>query len=193
MNDEYDVVDKEELDEDGNTHQGNNRKSGGNMLFMSVITIAIGLVLVLNPESAVALICRIIGVILLVYGGIMLFSTSRAKNMGFRMYGSMAIAVVSIAVGIYMLIFPRGIQTVVAVIFALILILHGVGDIREAIVAKRFNDKHWYFALLMGIVCIIFGIVVLMRPVASIALPFRIIGIFLLVDGASNLFLSMRK
>lgn len=166
-------------------------KKHTDMIVIALATIVIGIILLVNPESALSFMARAVGIVLCVAGVFTLISHFRRKQFGLEGYTMMGLGLFALAVGLYMAIHPRGIQKIIAVVFALILLLHGIGNIREARIARRFNDRRWVWPLVAGIVCIALGIIVLLRPFASVALPFRVIGIFLVFDGLADLFVAI--
>ena len=76
--------------------------------------------------------------------------------------------------------------------FVMILLLHGIEGIRLAVDTKQANDTAWISGLILSVITIIFGLVLIVRAFEAAQIAFKVVGIALIYDGVSKLFIVSR-
>ena len=79
-----------------------------------------------------------------------------------------------------------------AVIIGVVVLIHGVHNVIQAIDLQKENYDKWWIALLFGILTVIFGGVLVYNPFGAVEMVVRMIGIFLIYDGASDMWILSR-
>ena len=81
-------------------------------LILSIVLLAIGIILLMAPNTAMAVIVVIIGVVVLAYGVIQLFTNISRRNRG-DANASYVVPIIAIIVGILLIIFRDGIANII--------------------------------------------------------------------------------
>lgn len=163
---------------------------------VAVLMIVLGIMLLWNPEDAVLLVCRLVGVIMAVTGLVLLLMSLNNKR-GVERGNSLDIfltvlGIILLAMGLFVVFRPGIVVGFAGVLFAVILFVHAVGDLRETFTLKKLGYPRWRLSLLCAAVTFLMGLIVLISPLGSAAVMMRIAGIFLILDGISDLYLAFR-
>lgn len=154
---------------------------------LSIAYIGFGLVLVSRPGLSGTLICTILGAGALVYGLVKLFSYWRLKSVGDLFQGDLALGVIFAAVGIFTLVRPDVILSILPIVLGIALVLASLSKFQRAFQLKGFGSSRWPSVLTAGILTCLLGAVLLVNPFRAAAAMIQCIGIGLIVDGASEL------
>lgn len=163
---------------------------------VAVLMIVLGILLLVNPGEAVLLVCRLSGVILGITGLVLLLMSLNNRQGVERGNGLdiflTVLGIILLALGLFIVFRPGVVVGFAGVLFAVVLFVHGIGDLREMITLKQMGYSRWWVSLLCAAVTFLMGLVVLLLPFDSAALMMRIAGIFLVLDGISELYLALR-
>ena len=75
-------------------------------------------------------------------------------------------------------------------VIGLLICVHGVGDVGDALTLRRAGHPRWTAALALGLVTLVLGAVLVFYSFSVLSTIVRIIGFFLLYDGASDIWIS---
>ena len=163
---------------------------------VAVLMIVLGILLLVNPGEAVLLVCRLSGVILGITGLVLLLMSLNNRQGVERGNGLdiflTVLGIILLALGLFIVFRPGVVVGFAGVLFAVVLFVHGIGDLREMITLKQMGYSRWWVSLLCAAVTFLMGLVVLLLPFDRAALMMRIAGIFLVLDGISELYLALR-
>ena len=163
-----------------------------NYTISAVVCALLGLVLVIWPGATSQIICMLLGGVLLAYGvlqiAIYLFNRERT----IILQGMMILGIVFAVLGLWILLKPEMIMMAVPVIVGVLIAIHGLHNVVQAFALKKDGYESWWLAFLMGLLTLIFGGVLIYNPFKAIELVARIIGIFLIYDGVSDIWILSR-
>ena len=163
-----------------------------NYTISAVLCALLGLVLVIWPGATSQIICMLLGGVLLAYGvihiAIYLFNRERT----IILQGMMILGIVFAVLGLWILLKPEMIMMAVPVIVGVLIAIHGLHNVVQAFALKKDGYESWWLAFLMGLLTLIFGGVLIYNPFKAIELVARIIGIFLIYDGVSDIWILSR-
>lgn len=163
-----------------------------NYTISAVVCALLGLVLVIWPGATSQIICMLLGGVLLAYGvlqiAIYLFNRERT----IILQGMMILGIVFAVLGLWILLKPEMIMMAVPVIVGVLIAIHGLHNVVQAFALKKDGYESWWLAFLMGLLTLIFGGVLICNPFKAIELVARIIGIFLIYDGVSDIWILSR-
>lgn len=163
-----------------------------NILSSAVLCILLGIVLVAYPSTSLTLVCRAVGAIVLVTGLSFVFSYLRVGKT--RWYGKIELVFGSIfaILGGFILLYPLGILSIVPLVFGVLLIYHGIANVRQAFELHLYKDKGWWLPVLIAATTMILGVVIMKNPFGTMDILMRIIGACLIYDGLMNTMLVGR-
>lgn len=165
---------------------------GGNWLAISLVCILSGLVFAIWPEVVANATNYILGGIVLVVGIIYLAISLWSKEHGFLTGFGIVFSVVLIVVGIFMIAKAEFVMALIPMIVGGIIVIHGIMDLRYSIQLATVQYRLWWIALLFAIATMGLGILLVFNPFSAVKLAFRVIGIVLMADGISDLWIGFQ-
>lgn len=163
-----------------------------NLLSSAILCILLGIVLVVYPNTSLTLVCRAVGMIVLITGLGFVFSYLKVGKTFW--YGKIELVFGSIfaILGGFIVLYPLGIISIVPIVFGVLLVYHGIANMKQAFELHKYKDKGWWFPVLIAASTIGLGVVIMKNPFDTIEMLMRIIGVCLLYDGLMNTMLVGR-
>lgn len=149
----------------------------------SLILLIIGIFLLVRPESTLFVICRLLGVAMIVIGALLIASYINMRGEPVAA-GALAGGVILAAFGIFIVARPDVIAAFAGILFAVILISYACGQFVEMSTLRTFHDDRWYLCLIGGIVTLILGVVFLFHPM-------RLTSVLVQVAGAAMIYAAI--
>ncbi len=168
------------------------KKIKTNSLVTAGIYAALGLALLIWPGLSASIFCTAVGVVLLAAGAVDIILFLFRRDGSLYTSAQMVIGIILAVVGIYIMTHPGLVSVVVPRILGVLLCIHGVSDLGDALTLRSGGDSRWTAALILGLVTLAMGLLLALRPFSAFAAAVRIIGLFLLYDGVSDLWISSR-
>lgn len=159
-------------------------------LLSSVMCIILGLVLILWGDKTLLMLGTVIGAILTITGAVNLISFL-ITNMENK--GSAILGMIILLMGIWVLIDPGVVARIVPIVIGVIMIFHGIKAITVALEAKEYGDSTWGFSIALASVSLVFGVICILNAFELMTLVTTVIGIALIYNGVSNIFISVRS
>lgn len=159
------------------------------LLLAALGYIAVGAVMLFIPDQFLAVVCYVIGALLIAYGVIGMLMCW--KNRTIRM-AKIFIGILTIAVGIFVIAQPKAFTAVLPIIFGLILLLDGILNLRHGIGLKKFGDPGFLSVIIVGVITVVLGAIVLIHPYGTAKFTLRIIGVALIYSGISDFLVLYR-
>lgn len=155
-----------------------------------ILCIIFGAILCIWPGEILIAICRIAGIILLICGVVNLIlglKNGGINEQGFQTIGGIALCVI----GIWILAAPASFIKLIPIVIGIVLIYHGIRDIYISFKVKR-ADHIWWVGLITAVVSAVLGIVLIRCAFLAMEIGMIMLGIFLIYDGISGLWLMRR-
>lgn len=156
-------------------------------IFISALYVVLGVVLLAWPTLSVQMICYGLAVAMIVIGisyGIMYFTKDNLE--GFLQM-DLVIGIICLAFGIFILLNPTFLSSVLPFAMGIILLLGAIVKIQSAFNMKKLRFKKWYLTLICALVIGVLGAVLLWNPFKEEKYMILYIGICLILDGLTNL------
>ena len=152
------------------------KRAKADYLLSSVLCIVLGIIFVVWKGGVIDVIGTILSVAMIIVGIIYL--------------GSFILSLV-LAVGIWFLIQPSLIVSLVPVILGVGLVFHGIRAVTEAVNAKKYGYEKWGMDLVFAIICLVCGLVCVFCPLGVLKQFIMLVGIVLIINGALNLWIAV--
>ena len=94
--------------------------------------------------------------------------------------------------GVWIIAKPDMILSLIPVLCGIVILLHGFMDLQQALNLRRAGYQNWGAALVVAIVTVIFGGALLFNPLMAANVGIMLMGIGLIFDGVSDLWLLTR-
>lgn len=163
-----------------------------NYTLSALVCVVLGLVLVIWPRTSTRIVCMVLGAALLIYGivQIVIYLVNRERTL--ILQGLLVLGIIFAVIGAWILVKPEMIMMAVPVIVGILIIIHGLHNISQAINLKKQEYEKWWLALIFGLLTVILGGVLVYNPFTVVDTVVRMIGIFLIYDGTSDVWILSR-
>ena len=168
-----------------------NRIKGG-WIATSLLAILFGLILTIWPGMVADAANYVLGSLIIVVGIVYMAVCFWAKQKNFLTGFGMVFSIILIAIGVFMLLKPEVVIAIFPMIVGGIILIHGLGDLKDSIGLAISKYDYWWVALIIAVVTIGLGVLLLFNPFSAVTLLFRIIGIILIVDGISDFWIGLK-
>ena len=158
---------------------------------LSILMIVIGIVLVLWPGHVMTTALKIIGVALLVGGVIAIVSwyRGRMRDVSFL---TLAEGLLLALCGIFVLAAPKLLISIVPVAVGIVVLLNGIINLAQALDQRREGYGRWSVSLALAVLTIVLGLLVVFNPFSTMEMLVMAIGIVIIYNGVSNLWIESR-
>lgn len=164
------------------------KKTDVGYIIQSLIIIGIGVVLVVWSMATLDLLARALAALLILIGAIFIISYfARKEKKPFIRSGAFITGIIIAGVGLWIFLNPGGFTDLIPKLFGVFILISGIRNCGQAISLMKLNSKGWIVALLIALVTIGLGGYLLYNPTEVKDLLVKIIGGFLIADGATNL------
>ena len=157
------------------------------MLVLSIAFIALGILLLVMPETSLLWICYAFGAVVLITGIVCLIQYARIRGSGFAAPFFLVAGVITAALGLFTLVRPEVVASFLPVVFGLFILVDGCSRIGTALdLARRRGDK-WWLMLLFSLLSIALGVLLLVNPFGAAVSVVMLCGVLLIIEGVVNL------
>lgn len=152
----------------------------------------LGLVLLIWPGTTMRIVCTLLGGMLLIYGlaQIVIYLINKERTMISQ--GMMVFGIVLAVIGVWILMQPDMIIMAVPVIVGALIVIHGVHNVVQAVALKRDGYDRWWLALVFAALTVVLGGILVYNPFEVAETVVRFIGLFLIYDGVSDIWILSR-
>lgn len=158
------------------------------MFVMQLVYLALGLALVFAPDMSARVLCYACGAALAVVGllAVWLFAAARQERLLFAWF-SLVYGVLFTVLGIFLLVQPDTVLTVLPAVFGVFVLLDSLGRIQNALELRRAGLVRWWGMLFFALLSVVLGVLILINPFAALTTTVRVIGAVLLIESVLGL------
>lgn len=168
------------------------KKLKANIVISALLCIALGVVLVVWPDMSMQVVCVTIGIVLLAGGIVRLLEYFMIRDGSMYAQMNLVMGIVIAVVGVWIMLKPDKVLAIIPIIVGILIVLHGFNNLRQAVGLYRDEYDKWWVALVLGLLTVGFGILLICRPFAALDTAVMLIGIFLIYDGISDIWIVSR-
>lgn len=168
------------------------KKIKTNVVISSLLCVILGLVLVIRPGLSMRIVCTAVGIVLIVAGVTRMIDYFAARDGSMYSQVNLVFGIVLAVVGVWIVVKPDTVLAIIPIIVGIVIVIHGLHNIRQAMELWRDKYDKWWVACIMGVLTVGFGVLLICRPFAAIDTVVMMIGIFLIYDGISNIWIVSR-
>lgn len=158
----------------------------------ALVCVVLGLVLLIWPGTTTQIVCMLLGVVLLIYGVIQILVYLISRERSIVSQGMMLLGIIVSVIGIWILVRPEMIIMAVPVIVGILIVIRGLHNVVQAIALKKDGYESWWIACFLGVLTVGLGGVLIYNPFTVVDTIVRLIGIFLIYDGLSDMWIISR-
>lgn len=168
------------------------KKLKTNVVISSLLCVLLGLVLVFWPGLTIQIVCTAVGAVLILSGVIRIIGYFMARDGSMYSQINLIFGIIFAVVGVWIVIKPDKVLAIIPIIVGIVIVLHGLHNLQQAVELCRDKYDKWWIALILGILTVGFGILLICRPFEAIDTVVMLIGVFLVYDGLSNIWIVSR-
>ena len=154
-------------------------------LIQSLAELILGIVLIALPAQRVSILCIAMGVLLMIYGAINIY-TFVINNWNDVFGDQMLYGVILTALGLAFLTRQNDMMMLTSVVFGILIIIDSIIDLRRALLFRRAAYKRWYILLILTLITATFGTLFIVLPDLFGDLLMIVIGILLIYEAVST-------
>ena len=158
------------------------------MFGAALLCVLLGIALLIWPDVSQTVFCYAFGSMLVLSGLLQIAVYLVGKQKGLLSKIMFAGGLISMVAGVWVLLSPGKVLQLTVIVVGVVLIYHGVMDVKYSSDLKRCESRCWAVALLCGLITCAIGVLLLVNPFESMDILFIVVAIGFLFDGASDLF-----
>jgi len=164
------------------------QKLKNNWIFSAVLCIVAGIILILFPGAALNSLCYILGGFAIAMGVIrMVRYFKRDHTYPVLFQSDLIVGLFSLGLGLFMVSNPLAVMSAIPMLFGILLVGFGVGNILRSLDAKAAGVGHWGVLMALAVMSILAGMVILANPFATLEAAVIVIGAALIYEGVSDI------
>jgi uncharacterized membrane protein HdeD (DUF308 family) len=156
-----------------------------------LIAVLFGLLLLLVAESTILKLVRVFGVVLLLAGVVMFYFSFRNMKGGKNYMMVMAEAIIAVLIGLVIAIAPGKSLNLFLTLLGIWAAIMGLLQIIMAIRMRKKVSQPYLFSV-NGIITLVFGLLLIYSPMATLGSLITLIGILSLVAGILMIYLGIK-
>lgn len=156
-------------------------------IITAVVSIALGIILIIFPETVGAVICYILGGLLTVGGFYLIIKFFSCRDITSVFSATLIGGIIIAVVGIYIIFKHETVLSIVPFLFGILAVIDGLINVQRSILLSKSGFRVWWVSLIFSAVAIILGIIMALNPFSTAILVFRFIGICLVFNGIMDL------
>ena len=151
-------------------------------LASAIFFIIVGLFLTIFPTATVYVICKVVFGLLLILTGlynIFMYLSERAETTVFNMLSG----VIVLVLGLFLFNNPQIVVRLMHQLLGALILIDSVWLLRLAYKMKKASEDNWKFCMVVGIICVILGIIIVVNPFAKVRTTVIFSGVVFLING----------
>lgn len=156
-------------------------------ILLSVALCVLGGVLIAVPNFSAALLCRLVGVTMLLFGAVKIIGYCSKDLYRLAFQYDLAFGILLIALGGILLIRPDTMVQIICIIMGVCVLADALLKIQISIDSKAFGLEKWWLILVTAILTGVAGFLLVLRPMESARAVMILLGVTLITEGLLNL------
>ncbi len=150
-----------------------------------VLTVIVGIILIVNSVQATVVICRVIGIILLMSG--LFFTGASLLNMNSPVWKfNLVPGLIQLLLGLFITIRPDRIVGFITIVIGVVVLVQSFGILEHGLETKFLGYKLWWITALFAVVMAVLGIVIIVNPFGAVSVAMKFTGFVLIVQGITD-------
>ena len=160
-------------------------------LILSAIFCVLGIVVIAVPDFSLRLLCRLGGILLIVFGIIKIVGYFAKDLYRLAFQHDLAFGILPIALGLILLFRTNLMLNFICTLIGIYILADALLKIQTSLDAKEFGITLWWLILAAAVPTGVAGFLLIVRPHAGARAIMILIGISLLAEGILNMILTL--
>lgn len=158
-------------------------------MIKSLMAIAVGIILLLWPDSSLNTLIIMVGALLITFG-LFLIANAIKKRKGGEIFNIVS-GIISLGLGVLFLVIPATLSNVIFYIIAVILIIGALYQMINGMLDKERKISVWTYVL--SVILILIGILIFLFPDFMSTSLFIILGVIIIIYGIRGLYIWFKS
>ena len=154
---------------------------------ISVLLCVMGIVLIVVPNFSALLLCRIGGLLLILFGFVKIIGYCSKDVYRLAFQYDLAFGILLIALGVILIFRSEIMVNVICIFLGIFILADALLKIQISIDSKAFGIRMWWLILAVAIITGIIGFLLVLRPTESTEIVMLLLGMTLITEGVLNL------
>ena len=154
---------------------------------ISLLTILLGLLLIIFPETSIKTLGLISSIFLIIYGIFLIMLDIKFERL-LAPFDCLLNGLLSIILGIFLLLRPDDISVVITTVLGIWIISSSINNIKTALFFRKIKDFPTIPLIILNILDIALGILIALHPFDFVIIITGYIGIILCIHAGFNIF-----
>lgn len=161
-------------------------------ILTGIMLLLVGILFWVAPATTTRAIYGAVGVVLALSGAIRLIIALRIRGTSFLKILTIAIAILILILGIFLIINPEFLINYSFIVFGLIMIVNGLVNIFSVLKGEINVGGNKPIYLILSVLLVIAGVIVLINPFSTAQTLTMGIGFMLILSGIINIIIALR-
>lgn len=158
-----------------------------NLIIMSALYIALGIFLIVEPGTAMNVVCYALGGMVLVCAAVQLVRYFTSERGVLQSQLTLAFGIICLALGGFLIVRSDIVVRILPIVFGLFVVFDSLGRVQNALELRRCHYSSWKGFLLLALLSVVLGAIMVFNPFKTMETLVMAIGVILTVEGALNL------
>ena len=168
-----------------------NKLSGSRKIY-AFGSLVLGVILLLWPGDALRLAAYVVGLVVMAGGVISLIAQFRNRRSSGPNGLNLITALIVTGVGAWIFLNPENFASIIPTALGYLIVLSGIVNLLETFSLSRAHYRKWWVSLLAAIATIFMGMLLVNHAFGIVSSMVRLVGVFLLFNGISDLWINKR-
>ncbi len=162
------------------------KKLTGSMITTSALFLLFGVFLLVAPGQTLTGLCYTLAFILAAVGVTRLFSYFTTDKTPIFSQLQLLFGIIMLGLGAFVFFFSEVVVSALPILFGIFIGFDSIFRLQNALQLRRYKDKSWAVMLGFAVLSLVFAGVLIFFAFETMELLVRVIGIFLIIEGALN-------
>lgn len=156
-------------------------------IVMSAAFCLLGLALIVFPQISAKVICKVVGIMLIVFGAVKLVGYFSKDLYRLAFQYDLAFGVLMMALGIITLLHGDNVMNFICISLGISILVDGLFKVQISLDSMQFGIRLWWLILALAILAGVAGILLIFRPAEGTEALMILLGCSLITEGILNL------
>lgn len=160
-------------------------------MIRGVVAVIFGILALTSPDKTLDFLITLFGIFVLVVGLVATIGAIMHRKESENWWLVLIPGIAGIVIGIISIAMPAFTETVIIYLIAIWALVGGIGQIYSAMKIRKDVEGEW-MPVLIGIISVVLGVVLFVRPLDAAATVMWLVGLFVLVLGILWIIMGFR-
>lgn len=162
------------------------KKIEKSMIFSTVVTLVLGLLLTIFPGLSLKILAYVIGISLMIMGGAFIIDYVKGTRLEKITSISFVLGIIFVSIGLFFVVAHAKLLSFIMIIIGIIFLIKGLCKVQLALNVRGVLDS-WKYNLIVGVLTLTIGLILVLNPGKSAETFLRVVGIFIIIGSFADL------